>query len=149
VIPLDGNMSIRVAVILGFALGVLFGGIGAYILLGRHGDSAKLRAELNDLRERFSDYRDQVTRHFMRTSELVHEMTRSYRAIHEHLATGARELCNGETEGESLDTRDEDRLVDGGGLSDEADSDDLFGDTPRISDLRIGVESENNQPRRH
>ncbi len=64
-IPLDGNMSIRVAVILGFALGVLFGGIGAYILLGRHGDTAKLQAELDELRERFSDYRDQVTRHFM------------------------------------------------------------------------------------
>lgn len=148
-IPLDGNLSIRVAVILGFALGVLFGGIGAYLLLGRHGDTAKLRAELNDLRERFSDYRDQVTRHFMHTSELVQEMTRSYRAVHEHLATGARELCNGDTEGKSLDTRDEDRLVDGGEVSDEADSDDLLGDTPRISDLRIRVESENNQPRQH
>lgn len=148
-IPLDGNLSIRVAAILGFALGVLFGGIGAYLLLGRHGDTAKLRAELNDLRERFSDYRDQVTRHFMHTSELVQEMTRSYRAVHEHLATGARELCNGDTEGKSLDTRDEDRLVDGGEVSDEADSDDLLGDTPRISDLRIRVESENNQPRQH
>ena len=41
----------------------------------------------------FQDYRDQVTHHFMRTSELVQEMTQSYRSVYEHLASGAQQLC--------------------------------------------------------
>jgi uncharacterized membrane-anchored protein YhcB (DUF1043 family) len=149
VIPLDGNTSTWAAGILGFALGAVIGGIGTYVFIGRYSHTAKLRAELGELKERFSDYRDQVTQHFMRTSELVQEMTQSYRAVYEHLATGARELCDGEAEGRSLDARDKDRLVDDARAHDEADSDNLLGDAPRISDLTIRVESENNRPRQH
>ncbi len=50
--------------------------------------------ELNELKEHFTGYRDQVTQHFMQTSSLVQTMTESYRAVYEHLATGARHLCD-------------------------------------------------------
>jgi uncharacterized membrane-anchored protein YhcB (DUF1043 family) len=93
VIPLDENISIWAVGILSFALGLVLGCIATYIFLSRYSHTAKLREELSELRERFSDYRDQVTQHFMRTSELVQEMTQSYRAVYEHLATGAQELC--------------------------------------------------------
>jgi uncharacterized protein len=149
VIPLDDTTSIWATGILSFALGLILGCIGTYLFLGRYSQTANLREELDELREKFSDYRDQVTQHFMRTSELVQEMTQSYRAVYEHLATGAQELCEGEVEAPSLDTSKKDLLVDIGHPVDDGYGDELLGDTPRISDLKIKVESEKNQPRQH
>jgi uncharacterized membrane-anchored protein YhcB (DUF1043 family) len=149
VIPLDDDISIWAVGFLSFALGLVLGCIGAYLFLGRYSHTAELREELGELRERFSDYRDQVTQHFMRTSELVQEMTQSYRAVYEHLATGAQELCEGEVTPPSLDTLDKELLVDDGHPADEAYGDELLGDTPRISDLKINLASEKSQTRQH
>jgi uncharacterized membrane-anchored protein YhcB (DUF1043 family) len=149
VIPLDDNTSIWAVGILSFALGSIFGCIGTYLFQGRYSQTAKLREELTELRERFSDYRDQVTQHFMRTSELVQEMTQSYRAVYEHLATGAQELCEGEVETPSLDAPDKGLLVDGDHPQGEGYGDELLGDTPRISDIKIKVEAEKYRPRQH
>jgi len=85
----------------------------------------------------------------MRTSELVQEMTQSYRAVYEHLATGAQELCEGEVETPFLDTSNKDLLVENARPDDDGYGDELLGDTPRISDLKIKVESEKNQTRQH
>ena len=148
-IPLDDNISIWAAGILCFALGLVLGCIGAYLFLVRYSHTAKLREELAELRERFSDYRNQVTQHFMHTSELVQEMTQSYRAVYEHLATGAQELCEEEVETPSLDTLDKDLLADIGHPADEGYGDELLGDTPRISDLKINLPPEKTQTRQH
>ncbi|MGB7930759.1 MAG: DUF1043 family protein [Gammaproteobacteria bacterium] len=148
-IPLDDNTSIWAVGILSFALGLILGCISTYLFFGRYSHTAKLQEELGELRERFSDYRDHVTQHFMRTSELVQEMTQSYRAVYEHLATGAQELCEGEVEAPSLDTSNKDLLVENGHPDDDGYGDELLGDTPRISDLKIKVESEKNQTRQH
>jgi uncharacterized protein len=149
VIPLDDNTSIWAAGILSFALGLILGCISTYLFLVRYSHTAKLREELSELRERFSDYREQVTRHFMRTSELVQEMTQSYRAVYEHLATGAQELCEGEVETPPLDTSKKDRLVENGHLENDGYGDELLGDNPRISDLKIELESEKSLTRQH
>jgi uncharacterized membrane-anchored protein YhcB (DUF1043 family) len=149
VIPLDDTTSIWATGILSFALGLVLGCIGTYLFLGRYSQTAHLREELSELRERFSDYRDQVTRHFMHTSELVQEMTRSYRAVYEHLATGAQELCEGEVETPSLDTPKKDLLVENAHPDDDGYGDELLGDTPRISDLKIKVEPEKNRTQQH
>jgi uncharacterized membrane-anchored protein YhcB (DUF1043 family) len=149
VIPLDDNTTIWAVAALSFALGLVLGCIGAYLFLGRYSQTAKLREELRELRERFSDYREQVTQHFMRTSELVQEMTQSYRAVYEHLATGAQELCEGEMETPSLETPDKVPLADESHPDVEGYDDELLGDTPRISDLKIKLESVKNQPRQH
>jgi hypothetical protein len=149
VIPLDDTTSIWATGILSFALGLVLGCIGTYLFLGRYNHTAKLREELSELRERFSDYRDQVNQHFMRTSELVQDMTQSYRAVYEHLATGAQELCEEEVEAPSLDTSNKDLLVENAHPDDDGYGDELLGDTPRISDLKINVESEKNQTRQH
>jgi uncharacterized protein len=149
VIPLDDNTSIWATGILSSAFGLVLGCIGAYQFLGRYRQTAKLREELSELREKFSEYRDQVTQHFMRTSELVQEMTQSYRAVYEHLATGAQELCEGETETPSLGTSNKNLLVDNGHPDVEGYDDELLGDAPRISDLKIKMESGKNQTRQH
>ena len=148
-IPLDDTTSLWATGILGFALGLVLGCIGTYLFLARYSQTAHLRKELSELRERYSDYRDQVTRHFMHTSELVQEMTRSYRAVYEHLATGAQELCEGTAETPSLDTPEKDLLVENAHPDDDGYGDELLGDTPRISDLKIKVEPEKNRTQKH
>ena len=135
--------------ILCFALGTILGCIGTYLLIGRYSHTARLQEELSELRERFADYRDQVSRHFMRTSELVQEMTHSYRAVYEHLATGAQELCEEDAETPILDAQDKELLAEGIHPGDEGYDEAMLGDTPRISDLKIRVDSEKSQPRRH
>ena len=63
-------------------------------VVARNNRTHQLQIELNELTSDFRDYRDQVTHHFMRTSELVQEMTHSYRSVYEHLASGAQHLCS-------------------------------------------------------
>ena len=83
--------------ILGFLLGITLGSIAAWLVVSRNGKTRQLQAELNELKEHFTDYREQVTQHFMQTSSLVQAMTESYRSVYEHLASGAQHLCNIDT----------------------------------------------------
>ncbi len=54
-----------------------------------------LRSELDQAHDELGVYKEQVRQHFSRTSELVNNMTSSYRAVHEHLANSAQNLCDG------------------------------------------------------
>lgn len=49
-------------------------------------ERARVEGELRGYRERVAD-------HFGETSERLHELTVQYRAVYEHLAKGASELC--------------------------------------------------------
>jgi len=156
-ISLDGTASLWVLGILIFALGLVLGCICAYLFIARYGRTRRLQEELNQLKEKFTDYRDQVTQHFMRTSELVQEMTQSYRAVYEHLATGAQRLCGEGTETPNLDFQSHVRLTDDAEIdiaTAENEAGDEYaenfpGETPRISDLDIKLKKEKNQPVQH
>lgn len=74
-------------------------------VVGRSGDakvvtdnhrSRDLETEVGTLKNEFNTYREQVAGHFQTTAELVHQMTSSYKAVYEHLATGSQKLCAGE-----------------------------------------------------
>lgn len=143
-----------------FAIGLLLGCVVAYLFIARNDRSRELQAELDELNQMLVDYRGQVTRHFMHTSELVQEMTQSYRAVYEHLAAGAQHLCSGELESSQVEYRETDRVSDdsqGTGtadiiaeLSERADHlEELLGDAPRISDLDIKAEVEDKQRMQH
>ena len=41
-----------------------------------------------------SDYKSEVGAHFEQTAALLGEMTERYRGVYEHIASGARELCD-------------------------------------------------------
>lgn len=97
-LSLEGVDSVWIFATLCFAIGLTFGGVLAYLVFSRQGKQRKLQEELDQMKERFADYREQVTQHFMRTSDLVQEMTASYKNVYEHLATGAQYLCGGSTE---------------------------------------------------
>jgi len=79
-----------VALIVGGAVGFLL----SYLLGVRDKHAAKLEDELTHLKADFNDYRGRVDAHFVETSELFQDMTERYRAVYEHLATGARSLCS-------------------------------------------------------
>lgn len=100
-IALDGSTSFWIIGMLSFLLGTVIGCILTYTIIGRNNRTHQLQVELNELTDDFRSYRDQVTHHFMRTSELVHEMTQSYRSVYEHLASGAQHLC-GDNEAAAL-----------------------------------------------
>jgi uncharacterized membrane-anchored protein YhcB (DUF1043 family) len=169
-ITLDDTTSIWLIGIFGLLLGIMLGSIATYLLVARNRRTHQLQLELNQLTERFTDYRDQVTQHFMRTSELVQEMTRSYRDVYEHMASGAQHLCGDTEERWQLDHQEtgeqlaEESARDSGLASaDEPDDydeleelssirrdlDELLGESPRISDLDIRHEIEAKKPLQH
>lgn len=51
------------------------------------------RDELKRRRQEAEAYRDQVAEHFGGTSRLLRDLTLQYRAVYQHLAEGARDLC--------------------------------------------------------
>jgi uncharacterized protein len=171
-ITLDDTTSIWLISVLGFLVGILTGSIATYLIVARNRRTHQLQLELNQLTERFTEYRDQVTQHFMRTSELVQEMTRSYRDVYEHLAAGAQNLCGDTDErwqlehreaGEQLaDESDQDSVQ--ASADEEADADydeleelssirrdldELLGESPRISDLDIRHDIQTKKPLQH
>jgi hypothetical protein len=76
-------------------LGILVGAITARLVLPSRRQLRRLTSELESLRAEHATYRGNVTKHFETTSELVANMTASYKAVYDHLATGAQSLCDG------------------------------------------------------
>ncbi|MDJ0786231.1 MAG: DUF1043 family protein [Myxococcota bacterium] len=56
-------------------------------------DAESARTALEESQKEASDYRDRVADHFTETSHRLHELTLQYRAVYDHLADGASELC--------------------------------------------------------
>ena len=79
-------------------------GLGIAYLTNKDKIRAKqLQNELDALEQRFTDYRNQVSEHFLQTSELVDKMTSSYREVYEHLAKGSESLCSDSMHTPALD----------------------------------------------
>lgn len=157
---MESSTAIWMIGCLSFAIGLLLGCIAAYLFIGRDDRSRELQTEINDLNQMLNDYRGQVTRHFMHTSELVQEMTQSYRAVYEHLAAGAQHLCSDELEPSQVEFQETGRVTDDcqdtttddiiAELSERADHlEELLGDAPRISDLDIKAAEEDKQRIQH
>lgn len=80
--------------VVGLLLGLGIGFVVAYLLVLRNRRADSLREELAAQKARMDEYRRDVDAHFVKTSELFQDFTERYRAIHDHLATGARRLCS-------------------------------------------------------
>ena len=159
-----GTSSLWIIGILGILLGIGLGSIVTYVLTSRNSRNQNLQAELDQLSERFTEYRDQVSQHFMHTSDLVQEMTRSYRSVYEHLATGAYHLC-GEQEADtpslghqSPDTltaenttttndAEYDELAELSSLRKDIDS--LLNDSTGFSEVDVTIEDEEHESIKH
>jgi len=164
-IMLEGLPPYWLIGILGLLIGLGLGSIFTYLMLGRGSRSRHLQLELDRLKENFQDYRDQVTHHFMRTSELVQEMTYSYRSVYEHLASGAQRLC-GDAYNPALghpadrrlatDTAVEEPAVEDVAYDEYAeltrirdDIEELLGEGPRQAENDMPAGNEDSRPRQH
>ncbi len=96
-----------ITILVAVACLVIGGGIGWFLGTSLSKSAKKLkglRRELDQANEELLTYKDQVRQHFSRTAELVNDMTNSYRAVHEHLANSARNLCDGPVENIEMKT---------------------------------------------
>nr|WP_255771546.1 DUF1043 family protein [Microbulbifer guangxiensis] len=78
-------------------LGVALGALLAFLAVrGRSGvdRTQELEARLHEANKKLEDFQLQVNEHFDQTSQLVHNLTESYREVHEYLANSAMRLSN-------------------------------------------------------
>lgn len=77
---------------------LLCGGvIGAFLMFALRPQekiNRDLESQLLDAETKLSDYQQDVTHHFVETSQLINNLTNSYRDVHEHLASSALKLGN-------------------------------------------------------
>lgn len=66
----------------------------------------ELELNLQSAREDLKQYQQDVAQHFEETSRLVHNLTQSYREVHEHLARGAIHLTNSDISRQILEAGD-------------------------------------------
>lgn len=85
------------------ALGLVIGFILARTLHPKERERKELEDQLKQSQEQTKNYQQEVTEHFLKTSELVNNLSHSYRDVHEHLATGAMRLTNTEISRQMID----------------------------------------------
>ncbi|WP_237066228.1 YhcB family protein [Microbulbifer guangxiensis] len=88
--------STSVLILVGI-LGVALGALLAFLAVrGRSGvdRTQELEARLHEANKKLEDFQLQVNEHFDQTSQLVHNLTESYREVHEYLANSAMRLSN-------------------------------------------------------
>lgn len=83
-------------------LALAVGGVAGALLYARFapGDNGE---EAQALRRELESYRKKVSDHFVRTAELVNNLTDSYKAVFDHLRQGADELLDEETKRQHLE----------------------------------------------
>ena len=87
-------MSIWFIVIGSLAVGIVIGiaftrRLGTDAIRIQH-----LEEKLESMSESHMEYRNNVSEHFSMTSELINQMTDSYKKVYGHLAIGAQDLCS-------------------------------------------------------
>ncbi len=78
-----------------FCIGGLVGAIISRTLLPPD-NQKNLEQKLQSARDELGRYQEEVTSHFAETSQLVNNLTQSYKEVHGHLAKGAIQLTNAE-----------------------------------------------------
>jgi hypothetical protein len=84
----------------GIAGGLLIAGIIIGLLIGRRQSPAgqkyrDVERKLDQVLQDKKVYEDEVVEHFGETAKLLNSLTESYRDVHNHLAQGAGNLCQG------------------------------------------------------
>ena len=90
------TLGIETIVILLLIMGVV-SAFGGYVVAQERQRRAGGGKSAAELRDELSEYKDSVNAHFQTTAGLLHDMTEQYRAVYEHMASGAQSLCDPET----------------------------------------------------
>ena len=88
-----------------FCLGGLLGAIISRTLIPP-AHQKDLEHKLQESRQELEKYQQDVAHHFAETSQLVSQLTESYKSVHDHLAKGAIQLTNPEISRQILDAGD-------------------------------------------
>ena len=75
-------------------VGILLGAAGGYLAFPQIREAKRLRVQFEALMQEHESYKSSVNSHFRKTADLVGEMTKSYAAVYDHLAVGARRFCD-------------------------------------------------------
>lgn len=97
--------------IITFAFGLGFGFLLAYLLLPRGQRMRELEQQLQETQAELDGYRGKVNQHFQKTAELFEDMTDRYRAVYQHMASGAQALCQERPPALQLEIVDRGRLA--------------------------------------
>jgi hypothetical protein len=93
--------------LIGALAGLVLGGAGVFAWL-RYGGGG---AAGSTARRREEAYREEVADHFVKTAELVNQLTDSYKEVFDHLRDGAGSLVDEEILRERLAHRDDDKVT--------------------------------------
>lgn len=97
--------------IITFAFGLGFGFLLATLLPPRGQRVRELEQQLENSQQELDSYRGKVNQHFQKTAELFEDMTDRYRAVYQHMASGAQTLCQEHPPALQLDIVDRGRLA--------------------------------------
>lgn len=98
----DSRLIIWLASMLVLGVGILLGFVIARRTRKKETHIRELEEQLSQSREELVEYRTQVDDYLIQTSELVDQLTASYRAVYMHLAEGARTLSDRDYEAAPL-----------------------------------------------
>ncbi|HEX7003884.1 MAG TPA: DUF1043 family protein [Trueperaceae bacterium] len=87
-------METWIWVVIALLVGIAVGGAGVYLYARRRWADA---ARAEELQRELDGYRQEVSDHFVQTAGLVNDLTRSYKAVYDHLEQGAYRLVDEET----------------------------------------------------
>ncbi len=90
---MDSGNVIWFAGTLGFLVGALAGVIATLLLAPSRQKNRDMEKHLSEKQNELKNYQHEVTEHFTQTAELLGDLAKGYRDVHNHLAMGAQELC--------------------------------------------------------
>lgn len=96
-----------VSLLIGAAIGLVLGAGGVFAWF-RYGGGA---AGTSSARRREEAYREEVADHFVKTAELVNQLTDSYKEVFDHLREGAGNLVDEEILRQRLAHRDDEKVT--------------------------------------
>ncbi len=97
--PTDPIIIALVSLVIGLVIGTLIGRSLSSTTKQRRTLTEELRKKDDELKT----YQHKVTEHFMTTSELINNLTQSYKEVHQHLADSAMTLTNPEVSNKLLE----------------------------------------------
>jgi len=80
--------------LLSLIIGLIIGSTLSRLLSGKNKQLRTLSEDLKQKNNELQRYQQNVTEHFIKTSELVNNLTQSYKEVHQHLAASAMTLTN-------------------------------------------------------
>ncbi len=90
------TLGVETIVILLLIVGAV-SAFGGYVVAQERQRRAGGGKSAAELRTELSEYKENVNTHFQTTAGLLHDMTEQYRAVYEHMASGAQSLCDPDT----------------------------------------------------